>query len=128
MKKKNQMYINVLIVIGGCLGALGAFQLQKVGMTPVVSSCLIGLLGALIGYSMKTEDISMVIFAGSFVGMTAISIATYPIIICAGIACGILYLLSEPIFVGYGGKLGALAFVSMGTVLFLFVFFCKQIG
>jgi hypothetical protein len=119
MKPKNRMLTTLLIILGGCLGALGTFQLQKFGLSPVLASCLTGLLGALIGYGLKNEDLSMVIFAGSFVGMTAVSIASLPIILIAGLACGILYWLSLPIFDGYGGKLGALAFISVSIVLFL---------
>jgi hypothetical protein len=88
----------------------------------------VGLLGALIGYGMKNEDLAMVIFAGSFVGMTTISIASLPLILLAGLACGILYVLSESIFVGYGGKLGAIAFVSLIVVVFMFGIFGKATG
>ncbi|MGM0477710.1 MAG: hypothetical protein ACQERC_00685 [Bacteroidota bacterium] len=119
MKTKKQMITSVLILLGGCFGALGAFQLQKAGVSAVVASCIIGLLGALIGRLMQSDDLSMVIFAGSFVGMTAISLTTIPIILLAGISCGILYLIAAPIFVGYGGKLGTIAFISV-SVIFLF--------
>lgn len=128
MKSKNRMLTTILIIIGGCLGALGTFQLQKVGLSPVVASCVIGLLGALTGYLMKNEDLAMVIFAGSFVGMTTVSIASLPIMLIAGLACGILYVLTEPIFVGYGGKLGAIAFVSVAIVLGLFMILPKEAG
>lgn len=128
MKSKKNMLTTLLIIIGGCHGAIGAFQLQKMGLSPVVASCLVGLLGALIGFWMKNEDLSMVIFTGSFVGMTTVSIASLPIMLIAGLACGILYVLAEPIFVGYGGKLGAIAFVSVGIVLALFMVFRKGIG
>lgn len=128
MKTMKSMLTSVLIIIGGCLGAIGAFQLQKVGLSPVVASCIVGLLGALVGYWMNSEDLSMVIFAGSFVGMTAISLASFPIMILAGLACGVIYLLAEPIFVGYGGKLGAMAFVSVLLVLFLFWISGKVVG
>lgn len=110
------------------MGAIGTFQLQKVGLSPVVASCIVGLLGALLGYWISSEDIPMVVFAGSFVGMTAVSIASFPIILLAGITCGIIYLLSEPIFVGFGGKLGATAFVSLVVIMFLFFVFEKGTG
>lgn len=122
------MLTTLLIILGGCLGAIGTFQLQKVGLSPVVASCGVGLLGALFGYLMKNEDLAMVIFAGSFVGMTTVSIATIPIMLIAGLACGILYVLAEPIFVGFGGKLGAIAFVSVGIVLGLFMILPKETG
>ena len=122
------MLTTLLIILGGCLGAIGTFQLQSMGASVVVASCIVGLLGALIGYGMKNEDLAMVIFAGSFVGMTTISIASLPLILLAGLACGILYVLSESIFVGYGGKLGAIAFVSLIVVVFMFGIFGKATG
>ena len=128
MKPKKRMLTTIFIIIGGCLGAIGTFQLQKIGLSPVVASCAVGLLGALIGYLMKNEDLAMVIFAGSFVGMTTVSIASFPIMLIAGLACGVLYVLSEPIFVGYGGKLGAIAFVSVAIVLGLFMVLSKEAG
>ena len=120
MKFNKRMITSGLIIIGGCFGALGTFQLQKVGLSPVVASCIIGLLGALIGYWMNAEDLAMVIFAGSFVGMTTVSLGSLPIVLLAGLACGVFYLIAEPIFVGYGGKLGAIAFISLLIVLFVF--------
>ncbi len=114
------MLTTFLIIIGGCLGAMGAFQLQKMGVSPVIASCIVGLVGAMIGFGLKNEDLSMVIFAGSFVGMTTVSIASFPIIIIAGLACGLLYWLSLPLFDGVGGKLGALAFISISIILLLF--------
>lgn len=122
------MTTSILIIIGGCFGALGAFQLQKAGLSPVVASCLVGLIVAVIGAWLNSEDIAMVIFAGSFVKMTTVSIASFPIMLLAGLACGILYLLAEPIFIGYGGKLGAIAFISTAIVLFLFLVIRKEVG
>lgn len=120
MKTANPMLITILIILGGCLGAFGTYQLQKVGLSPVVASCIVGLAGALIGYLLKNEDLSMVIFAGSFVGMTTVTVASTPLIFITGLACGILYWASTLLFDGYGGKLGALAFISVAVVFFVF--------
>lgn len=120
MKTANPMLITILIILGGCLGAFGTYQLQKAGLSPVVASCIVGLAGALIGYLLKNEDLSMVIFAGSFVGMTTITIASTTLIVIAGLACGTLYWASTHLFDGYGGKLGALAFISVAIVVLLF--------
>lgn len=127
MKSQRRMFITLLIILGGCLGAIGTFQLQRIGLSVVVASCIVGLIGALIGYGMKNEDLAMVIFAGSFIGMTTISIASLPLILLAGLACGILYVLTESIFVGHGGKLGAIAFISVSIVLSLFLVFRKGV-
>lgn len=126
MKSKQRMITTLFIILGGCLGAIGTFQLQKMGLSAVVASCVVGLLGALVGYGMKDEDLSMVIFAGSFVGMTTIGFASISIILSAGLACGILYVFAEPFFVGYGGKLGAIAFVSVAIIILLFSIFGKD--
>jgi hypothetical protein len=63
------------------------------------------------------DDLAMIIFAGSFVGMTATSLATLPLILVAGLFCGGLYLIFMPYFDGFGGKLGALAFISVLIVI-----------
>lgn len=111
------MLTNVLIIIGGCLGALGTYQLQKLGWSPVAASCTLGLLGVVIAQWMQQEDLAMIIFAGSFIGMTTVSVASFPLILFAGVICGALYILLEPYFDGYGGKLGALAFISLLIVM-----------
>jgi len=128
MKMKKQMLTSVLIVLGGCLGAFGAFQLQKTGLSPVIASCIVGIIGALIGYALHSEDLPMVIFAGSFVGMTAVGMASLPIILLAGLSCGILYLLAAPVFVGYGGKLGTIAFISVTIVFTFYWIIGKDVG
>lgn len=121
----NSMLTTLLIVLGGCLGAYATYQIQRFGLSPVVASCLVGLIGAVIAYFLKNEDLAMVIFAGSFVGMTAATVASTPMIILAGLTCGLLYAASTHLFDGYGGKLGALAFISVGLILLLFWLFKK---
>ena len=128
MKTLNPMLTTIFIILGGCLGAIGTYQLQKTGLSPVIASCIVGLAGAFIGYLLKNEDLSMVIFAGSFVGMTTVAIASTPLILIAGLACGTLYWASTQVFDGYGGKLGALAFISVGIVMTLFWLIEKQGG
>lgn len=113
------MITGIMILFGGCAGAVSTYYIQKMGCTPVIASCLIGLAGALLGYLVDSEDLAMVIFAGTFVGMTTVSIATLPIMVSGGLLCGILYLLTAPLFEGYGGKLGAIAFISLLVVFFL---------
>ncbi len=115
------MITSIFIIIGGIFGAVGAFQLQKWGLHPVVASCIVGLVGYLVAYFTQKENLALVVFAGSFVGMTAASIATSPMILVAGTICGLLFIVTEPIFDGYGGKLGAIAFVSVGVVFLLFM-------
>lgn len=113
------MVISLLIVVGGILGTLATFYLQKWGLHAVLASCFVGLVGYLIAYLIQQEDLALVVFAGTFVGMTAVSMVSFPMILLAGGLCGLLFIFTEPFFIGYGGKLGAIAFVSVGVVLLL---------
>jgi len=122
------MESSLLILVAGCLGAIGTFQLQKTGINVIVASCVVGLVGELIGHLLNNEDLAMVIFAGSFVGMTTASFVSLPIILVAGFICGGLYLISAPLFDGFGGKLGALAFISVLVVFLIFTLFDPKIS
>ena len=106
------MYQTLLILIGGLLGAIGTFSLQKAGLSAVVASCCIGLLGALAGYLLKNDHLTLIIFAGSFVGMTSTAWGTWPMMVIGGLLAGGVYLLSLEIFAGFGGRLGTIAFLS----------------
>lgn len=121
------MVTSIIIILASCLGAMTTFLLQKAGLNAVIASCIVGLIGALIGYLANNEDFSMVIFAGSFVGMTTASFVSLPIILIAGLTCGGFFLLSAPLFDGYGGKLGALAFISVLAVFLIFTWFDSKI-
>jgi uncharacterized membrane protein YeaQ/YmgE (transglycosylase-associated protein family) len=108
-----------IIIIGGIGGAVITFLLQKYGLSGVVASCIVGLIGALIGYLAKSTHLPLIIFAGSFVGMTSTAIGTIPMIIIGGALSGLLYKLSLNIFAGFGGRLGTIAFIS--TVISFYV-------
>ena len=109
-----------LMMLIGAFGALLTFFLQKQGLSSVLSSCLVGLLGVLVSYLTKYDAFMYVCFAGSFVGMTAISIGTYPIILASGAVCGLIFHTSKNLFVGYGGKMGTSAFISV-AICFLII-------
>lgn len=112
------------MIIGGIWGAISTFILQIYGVSAVVASCLIGLTGALLGHFLKLPHLPLIIFAGSFVGMTSLSIGNIPLIVGAGALCGILYTYSLNIFAGFGGRLGTIAFIS--TTIMFFVFKINQ--
>lgn len=106
------MYQTLLILIGGLLGAIGTFSLQKAGLSAVVASCCIGLLGALAGHLLKNDHLTLIIFAGSFVGMTSTGLGSYPLVGLGGLVAGLIYLISLDVFAGFGGRLGTIAFLS----------------
>jgi hypothetical protein len=120
-----EMQQAMILIIASTGGALLTFFLQKMGLSVVVSSSLVGLTGALIAHFAGVPHLAAVIFAGSFAGMTGTSVGSYPLIILAGLLVGVFYLISLKIFAGFGGRLGTIAFVSSVTAFYV-VFFAKK--
>lgn len=97
-------------ILAVVIGALATFFLAKNGMSAVLASSLVGIVGSLL---IKRYEIE--IFTGSFVGMCSVLLFTYSGIIFASLIASIVYLMGKNIFVGIGGKLGSSAFI--GTLL-----------
>jgi hypothetical protein len=98
---------SILVVV---IGALATFYLAKAGMSAVLASSLIGIVGS---WLFKRYEIE--IFTGSFVGMSSVIFFTDSGIIIASLIASIAYLMGKNVFVGIGGKLGSSAFI--GTLL-----------
>ncbi|HPE39951.1 MAG TPA: hypothetical protein PLI77_02555 [Bacteroidales bacterium] len=97
-----------LIVAFCVLGAVSAYVLNVyVGLGAIVASSLIGLLGAIL-----IPNYAVSIYCGSFVGMVSPMVLHdfYHVLLAASMA-GIIFMLSEEVYKGYGGKLGATAFI-----------------
>lgn len=108
------------MMAAGALSAAATYFLQQQGLSAVVASCVVGLLGAGIGSATSQPHLSAMCFAGSFVGMTALHIAPLPLVMAAGALAGLIYTFSQSIFPGFGGRLGTIAFISCATaILFL---------
>lgn len=119
------MQQTIILMIGGIGGAITTFLLHKYGLSVVVASCVVGLLGAVLGHFTKSTHLPLVIFAGSFVGMTSTTVGSIPLMILGGAISGIIYKFSLKLFVGFGGRLGTIAFIS--TVLsFYFLLALKK--
>lgn len=116
------------MILGGAGGALATFLLQKYGVSAVVASALVGLSGAALGFFLSDSNLPAVIFAGSFVGMTALTITSVPFIVIAGAISGLLYALmvSFNIFPGYGGRLGTIAFIALLAAVWVPAFLKKK--
>jgi uncharacterized membrane protein YeaQ/YmgE (transglycosylase-associated protein family) len=102
---------------GGCLAC---YLLQRnAHLSAVAASALAGLLGTLI----PSPGIQGAIYAGSFAGMCSQEILGGHLQVFFLSAVGAaVYLWAKPRFTGFGGKLGAVAFVSslcLLAVLFL---------
>lgn len=113
-------------MIAGAGGSLLTFLFQKYGISAVVASCVVGLIGALVGQVIRMPHVSLVVFTGSFVGMTSLSIGSISIVICGGALSGLVYSLTLHLFVGYGGRLGIIAFLST-LAIFGLVWLMKQL-
>jgi len=102
----------IIFIIAGVIGAVATFFVQKQGLSAVVASCAVGLAGALVGHFMDSSHIPLVVFAGSFVGMTSTSFGTISLMIIGGLFTGLIYNYSLKMFEGFGGRLGTIAFIS----------------
>ncbi len=66
----------VFMVLGGIAGAAATSFLQrKYGLSAVVASSLVGMLGACVGSLVSNVNLPAAVFAGSFAGMTAVAVA-----------------------------------------------------
>ena len=112
---------SALMILAGAGGAAATSLLHaKFGLSVVLASSLVGLLAAGVG-TLVSDDIYLpaAAYAGSFVGMTAIDVAPLLLITIAGAGAGLLYamMIAFQIFPGYGGRLGAIAFISTFLVI-----------
>ncbi|MBD3329452.1 hypothetical protein GF357_03085 [Candidatus Dojkabacteria bacterium] len=66
----------------------------------------------MIGHFTQSINLSLIIFAGSFVGMTSSSKGTIPVIVIGGALSGLISSFTQNIFAGFGGRLGTIALFS----------------
>ena len=114
------MLESLILILGGIGGAVFTFLLQKAGCSAVVASCIVGLIGALIGHFTLSTHLPLIVFCGSFVGMTSLTLGSIPLMILGGALCGLVYKISLNVFAGYGGRLGTIAFISTVISVYLF--------
>jgi len=96
------------IVIFCSIGAIAAYILNvDIGLGAIIASALIGLLGAIL-----VPHYAVSIYCGSFVGMVSpMVLHDFLHVVLAGIMAGVILMLAEEVYKGYGGKLGASAFI-----------------
>ena len=112
------MQQTIILIIGSIGGAITTFSLQKYGFSSVVASCIAGLTGALLGNYLKLPHFSLIVFTGSFIGMTSTSIGTLPLMVAGGVLSGLMYSYSINMFKGLGGRLGTIAFISLAIAFY----------
>ncbi len=114
---------NISIVLASLSGALLTFYLQSRGLSPVLASCLVGLLGVLLAQVLDIPQLEIAVFTGSFVGMSSDAVMSSLGVGVAGAVAGLLLLMLRDFAVGFGGKLGTLAFVSVCVIFWLIRWF-----
>lgn len=101
----DRSYLSVFMaVVGGAM--FTAVLNHYFSLGAVIASSLVGLLGVV---AFKKYQIP--IYCGSFVGMASLGVlADYSGILLAAVLSGFLFLIAGNVFVGFGGKLGAIAY------------------
>ena len=113
-----------LLVIGAILGAIvTSFLNITMHLGPVIAAAAVGVcagfLTPLISQK-KYKSLAPAIYCGAFVGMTAATRVSNPMLIgIAGAIAGVIFVASQNIFVGSGGKLGTIAFIGTTIVMLL---------
>ncbi|MDX1543879.1 MAG: hypothetical protein R3214_08025 [Christiangramia sp.] len=120
---------DLLTVQAVTLGAIITYFLHvEFQLGVVLAAGIVGLIGSLIPYLKKgsglLREVPAAMYCGAFAGMTAPGLANgYLFIFYAGMLTGILLVLAKNMFIGYGGKLGTLAFGGVSivySVIYLF--------
>ena len=122
---------NFILIITGILGAtLTHFVSEQLKQGAIKASALLSLLVGLFFYCFPelldaylTKHIQIVFVGTSFIGMVSSkTLKSYPLLAIAGTLFTIIYISKNHVFDGYGGALGALAFIALLTTMgFAFV-------
>lgn len=125
----------ILIIITGVLGATMTYLVShELKQGAVRASALLALLVGLFFYCFPelcnaylTKNIPIVFIGTSFIGMVSSSgRQRYVQLTFAGILFSVIYSYNYQLFEGYGGALGALAFIALLATLFLSYLFSKS--
>ncbi len=95
------LHVFVAVVIGSLISYYINITL---GLGAVLGAGLVGLVSAVVapGYGVP-------LYCGSFVGMASPKVLSFPLFLLATVVAGIIYVLAQDVFNGYGGKLGTIA-------------------
>ncbi|MFO7635883.1 MAG: hypothetical protein R6W96_01080 [Clostridia bacterium] len=97
---------NILLFTAVAGGAVITYGISIYGgLGPVVASGLIGVAAAIL-----LPRHAVAIFCGSFAGMSSNLLLPPGSLFLAGVISGIVYILARNVLVGFGGKLGTIAF------------------
>ena len=125
----------LFLVFAGILGSTTTFYVSaKYKISSVRSSALLSTLVGLFFYSFPelfnayvTKNIPLVFLGTSFIGMvSSISFGSYFRLATAGILFSIIYSFKSHFFEGFGGALGALAFISFLTSISITILLSRK--
>ncbi len=99
---------DVAVFSGVVGGAVITYALSiSLGLGPVVAAGFVGIMATL---TLRRYDVP--IYCGAFVGMACSSLLHgYEHLLLASGVAGAVFLLAKPVFNGFGGKLGTIAFI-----------------
>lgn len=108
-----RFFLKYISFMAGCF-LCRFFQIEW-HVPPVMAAALIGFGGTFIKVPSvsDTSDVHSAIYAGSFAGMCSMSVlSSYEETFILSMILTVLFILTRSIAVGFGGKLGTLAFLS----------------
>ena len=104
------------LVVAAAVAALATFAVSvRLGHGPVVGSAVVGLVAGLVCPPLLAggDAVAAVAFCASFAGMAAPARIPSPgAMLLAGGTAGLAFVGATPYFVGFGGKLGTIAFAA----------------
>ena len=124
----------LIIIITGVLGSTLTFYVShELGQGPVRASALLSMVVALFFYCYPellnpylTKNIQIVFIGTSFIGMISAEVRkNYVQLVVAGALFSLIYIRKSQLFEGFGGGLGALAFITLLSTLGIFTFVSK---
>ncbi len=114
--RKNNLIENYSLIVWLILGALACYALNVTcGLGSVLAASIVGTVASFIP-SVKRDSnylkkLPAPIYCGAFVGMSSTIVApSFLFVFFAASIAGLLFILSQHVFVGVGGKLGTIAF------------------
>jgi len=125
----------LIILITGIVGATLTFYVsEQLKQGPVRSSALLSLIIGLFFYFFPelfndylTKNIPLVFIGASFIGMVSAKVKiNYLSLAIAGCLFSIIYLNKSDFFDGYGGALGAMAFIALLTIMVIVKMFYRK--
>ena len=97
------------------IGAIVTYALSlQFGIHAVTASALVGLLAHVF---LKRHEIAL--YCGSFAGMTSVVLIRPLDMLLVALLAGVVFVLLKPVYQGFGGKLGTIAFIGSVTTYVL---------